>query len=145
MRTLEKIQAELNSGFFHVRSSHVFSVDFSHLGWAWRGVYMKKNCPACQGYPPPSPSLPPSPPPSLRPPLPPPKDFDGKEKTVNPFNWFWCVICVRRNHLRNLNYDMVKLIWNTSKSSLSNTVMSQFLNIARFWSQEISALVFKYF
>lgn len=65
MRTLEKIQAELNNGFFHVRSSHAFSVEFSHLGWARRGVYMKKNCPVCQGYPPPSPpspSLPPLPP-----------------------------------------------------------------------------------
>ena len=76
------------------------------------------------------------------------KDFDGREKTVNPFTGFWCVICVRRNRLRNLNYNMVKLILNTGEwiffvTKAMNTVIS-FLTL-RVFSLKKWALVFKYF
>ena len=36
------------------------------------------------------------------------KDFDGREKQLAP-SFDFDVICVRRNHFRNLNYKMVKL------------------------------------
>ena len=74
------------------------------------------------------------------------KDFDGREKTVNPFTGFWCVIFVRRNRLRNLNYNMVKLILNTGEwiffvTKAMNTVIS-FLTL-RVFSLKKWALVFQ--
>ena len=74
------------------------------------------------------------------------KDFDGREKTINRFTGFWCVICVRRNRLRNLNYNMVKLILNTGEwiffvTKAMNTVIS-FLAL-RVFSLKKWALVFQ--